>query len=103
MGQAAGRWLQDGLAHVEGRALAFSRRIVADRDGNRACGGGIIGWRGALTRGCTSAGEKSGLREDNWLGSSELALKQRVADRQGRQGGRLRDERASQRARWVGL
>ncbi|CAF0698580.1 hypothetical protein MPNT_280032 [Candidatus Methylacidithermus pantelleriae] len=43
------------------------------------------------------------MREDNWLGSSELALKQRVADRQGRQGGRLRDERASQRARWVGL
>ncbi|CAF0703934.1 hypothetical protein MPNT_60142 [Candidatus Methylacidithermus pantelleriae] len=57
MGQTAECWLQDGLADVEGGALASSRRVVADRNGDRVCGGGITRWRGAFPRGRTSADE----------------------------------------------
>ncbi|CAF0704389.1 hypothetical protein MPNT_80090 [Candidatus Methylacidithermus pantelleriae] len=39
VGQAAGSSLQDGLGDREGGVFAYSQRIVADRDGNHACGG----------------------------------------------------------------
>ncbi|CAF0697503.1 hypothetical protein MPNT_220022 [Candidatus Methylacidithermus pantelleriae] len=102
MGQAVARWPQDGLGDGVGWAFACSRRAVTDRDGNRAWGVGTIRWRGPLRAGVEAA-IKQRIARDHWLGFCELARKQRVADRQGRQEGRLREERPTQRAPWAGL
>ncbi len=85
---------QGGLADAEGGVFVFPRRIVAERDGNRACGGGITRWSGALRTG-VQASIKQRMDEDNWIGFSGLALEATVADRQGRQGNGLRDKRPS--------
>ncbi len=54
----------------------------------------------ALYARVSSADPKADL-DRHWLGFSEFALKQTVVDRQGRQGGRLRNERPSKRHDWA--
>ncbi|WP_214096371.1 hypothetical protein [Candidatus Methylacidithermus pantelleriae] len=85
------------MADAEGGAFASSGRVVADRNGNHACGGGTTRWRGLLRAGVRAPIQKR-IWRDHWLGFSEFAFKQTVADRQGRQGGGLWNERP-----WRGL
>ncbi|CAF0696112.1 hypothetical protein [Candidatus Methylacidithermus pantelleriae] len=87
VGQAAGCWLQEGVADVEGGMFASSRSIVAER-------AAVIVHAEAVptdavarsTRGCASADEKSGLRQTiglgfpSWLSSQPLPTIQAVKE-----------------------